>query len=193
MRSCHIRDDISSQDHEGPCLLHLGHCDTDVIYIVRVNMQTTHMTERIVDIYHPADMSGKTGTDEIPMKTSKEVAACVGFPSPAQNYMKKTLDLNAYVIRHPAATFFVRVRGDSMTGVGIQSEDILVVDRALSPVDNCVVVAVVDGEFVVRRLRIRKSSPRLIPVIGNERAIEVTESTAFEIWGVVTHVIHPLL
>ena len=155
-------------------------------------MQTICMTERIVDIYRPEDMSGKTDTDEIPMKTSKEVTACVGFPSPAQNYMKKMLDLNAYVIRHPAATFFVRVRGDSMTGVGIQSEDILVVDRALTPVDTCVVIAVIDGEFVVRRLRISKHGSRLVAVTGKEVDIEVTESTAFEIWGVVTYVIHPL-
>src|SRR5690348_13200013 len=77
-----------------------------------------------------------------------------GFPSPAENDLDKTLDLNELLIAHPAATFFVRVAGESMRNAGIFSGDILVVDRSLEAVDNKIVLAIVDGEFTVKRLKI---------------------------------------
>lgn len=115
-----------------------------------------------------------------------------GFPSPAQDYIEGKLDLNEYLIKHPAATFFVRAAGDSMTDTGIHHGDLLIVDRALEPVDNNVVIAVVDGELTVKRIRKSGEKLFLMPDNRNYEPIEVTEEMNVEIWGVVTNVIHPL-
>ncbi|MFZ0258154.1 MAG: translesion error-prone DNA polymerase V autoproteolytic subunit [Gammaproteobacteria bacterium] len=123
----------------------------------------------------------------IPLFLTKIAA---GFPSPADDFLEKKIDLNEHLIRHPAATFFVRVGGDSMNGAGIFGGDILVVDRSLEVKDEAVVVAVVDGEFTVKR--IRKTGGRLFLVPANEAysPLEVTAEMDFTVWGVVTSVIH---
>lgn len=115
-----------------------------------------------------------------------------GFPSPADDYIERKLDLNQHLIKHPAATFFVRVSGDSMVEAGVHSGDLLIVDRALEPADNSVVVAVVNGELTVKR--IRKTAGELFLVSENKKyaPIRIGEETDFEIWGVVTNVIHSL-
>lgn len=115
-----------------------------------------------------------------------------GFPSPAEDYVESRLDLNRHLIKHPAATFFVRVAGDSMTGAGIHQGDILVVDRAIEPSDQSVVIAVIDGELTVKRICTKDGKLRLVADNCNYQPLEVTEEHTFEIWGVVTHVIHPL-
>ena len=122
----------------------------------------------------------------------RDSTACVGFPSPAANYMKKGLDLNEFFIKHPSATFYLRVTGDSMSGAGIQSEDILIVDRSLKPTDDRVVIVILNGEFMVRRLRLTQNKIRLMPDNDNYQPIEIREETDFQIWGVVTGVIHTL-
>ncbi len=113
-----------------------------------------------------------------------------GFPSPADDYIEKQLDLNAYLIRHPAATFFVRVTGDSMLKAGIHSGDILVVDRSLEPTVGKIVIAVVNGELTVKRLQKQRGRWLLTP--GNDacQPIPVEDGAELEIWGVVTTVIH---
>lgn len=113
-----------------------------------------------------------------------------GFPSPADDYLDKKLDLNEHLIKHPSATFFVKVKGDSMVQAGIQSGDILIVDRSLEPRDKKIVIAVVDGEFTVKRIRKRGSKLVLVAENNTFPEIEVTEQMDFEIWGVVIHVIH---
>jgi len=115
-----------------------------------------------------------------------------GFPSPADDYIEGKLDLNDYLVKHPAATFFVRAAGDSMIDAGIHPGDILIVDRALEPCNNNVVIAAVDGELTVKR--IRKSGDKLFLMAENMyyKPIEVTEEMNAEIWGVVTNVIHPV-
>ena len=115
-----------------------------------------------------------------------------GFPSPADDYIDKRLDLNEFLIKHPAATFFVRVSGDSMIEAGIHSGDILVVDRAVEPGDNMVVVALLDGEFTVKRIKIIKKEFYLIPENPDFPPIKITPDMHFEVWGVVTYVIHPV-
>jgi len=115
-----------------------------------------------------------------------------GFPSPADDYLEGKLDLNQYLVKHPAATFFVRVTGDSMTGAGIHSGDLLIVDRSLEPKDGNVVIASVDGELTVKRLFLRHGKLVLLPDNDQYQPIEVSGETAFEVWGVVTHVIHEL-
>lgn len=126
------------------------------------------------------------------MEAKKDSVDCVGFPSPAAPYMEGPLDLNEYLIKHPAATFFVRVNGDAMIGAGIHHEDILIVDRSLKPTDNKVVIAIIDGEFIVRRLCTNRGRFSLLPDNPNYQPIKIDEGTELEIWGVVTTVIHPL-
>ena len=121
-----------------------------------------------------------------------EAGVPAGFPSPAADYEENKLDLNRYLIKNPAATFFVRVTGDSMVGAGIHSGDLLVVDRSLEPRDKNVVIAVTDGELTVKRIRIRKRKITLEPENENYPAWQISEDTEFEVWGVVTSVIHAL-
>ena len=115
-----------------------------------------------------------------------------GFPSPADDYLEGTLDLNSYLIRHPAATFFVRVEGESMRDAGIYPGDLLIVDRALEPMDNCVIIAAVDGELTVKRLCRRRGRLYLMPENPDYEPLPVDEDTPFDVWGVVTSVIHAL-
>lgn len=115
-----------------------------------------------------------------------------GFPSPAEDYVEGRLDLNKHLVKHPAATFFVRVAGESMINAGIHPNDILVVDRSLEATDKRVVIAVINGELTVKRLRIQNGAVCLMAENPDYPPIEVTASMEFEIWGVVVHVIHTL-
>jgi DNA polymerase V len=109
-----------------------------------------------------------------------------GFPSPAEDYVEEQIDLNRHLIRHPAATFFVRVAGDSMTGAGIQDGDLLIVDRAAEVTSGCIVVACVNGEFTLKRVRKQGSRVFLVPENERFQPIEIAEGSDFEIWGRVT-------
>jgi DNA polymerase V len=115
-----------------------------------------------------------------------------GFPSPADDYIENQLDLNKHLIKHPAATFFVKVKGDSMIDAGIHSGDILIVDRSLEAADKKVVIAVVNGELTVKRIRMIDKKIFLLPENCDFSSTEITESMDFTIWGVVTSVIHAL-
>ena len=115
-----------------------------------------------------------------------------GFPSPADDYIDKSLDLNEYLVRHPAATFFVRVSGDSMIDAGIHAGDILIVDRAEEAANNKIVIAAVNGELTVKRLRTDKGSVSLVPENDAYSPINITSGMEFEVWGVVMHVIHTI-
>lgn len=117
-------------------------------------------------------------------------AVTAGFPSPAESEMDRVLDLNELLIKHPAATFFVRVSGSSMIKAGIHHNDILVVDRSLEPVHGKVVIAAVNGELTVKRLYHMNNKTRLLAENDSYPPIEITEETELTIWGVVTNVIH---
>ena len=114
-----------------------------------------------------------------------------GFPSPADDHLERSIDLNEELVRHPAATFFVRVKGESMLDAGIQSGDILVVDRSLTPTDRKIVVAMIDGEFTVKRFRNQEG--RIFLEAANEQfpAMEISGDQELVVWGVVSFVIHP--
>jgi len=120
------------------------------------------------------------------------VPVSAGFPSPAEDYIEGKLDLNKHLIKHPAATFFVKVTGDSMIDAGIHPGDILIVDRSIEPGDNKVVIAVVDGELTVKRIRVIKDKIFLMSENKDYKPMRIEAETGFEIWGVVTNVIHPL-
>ena len=115
-----------------------------------------------------------------------------GFPSPAADYEEGKLDLNRHLIKNPAATFFVRVTGDSMVKAGIHNGDLLVVDRSIEPRDKNVVIAVVNGELTVKRIRIRKNGLTLEAENEAYQSQEINDEIEFEVWGVVTNVIHAL-
>ncbi len=122
--------------------------------------------------------------------TLHPVRVNAGFPSPAQDYAEPPLDLNQLLVQHPAATFFVRVNGDSMQDAGIFSGDILVVDKSLQAVDGHIIVAVLEGNFTVKRLQMRDGHCRLLPDNPRYRPVEITPEMDFEVWGVVTYVLH---
>ena len=113
-----------------------------------------------------------------------------GFPSPADDHLQKALDLHEHLIKHPAATFFAHVQGDSMKDANLNDGDLLIIDRAETPRHRSIVVAVVNGEFTVKRLYKRNGEIRLMPENKAFPAIEVTEGMDLEIWGVVSHIIH---
>jgi len=115
-----------------------------------------------------------------------------GFPSPADDYLDRKLDLNEHLVKNPAATFFVRVAGDSMIGAGINDNDILVVDRSLEPCNGSIVIAAVSGELTVKRLLKNKNSYRLAAENPDYPDLKIDEETPLEIWGVATYAIHSL-
>ena len=110
-----------------------------------------------------------------------------GFPSPADDHLEDTIDLNEHLVQHPAATFFVRVQGDSMIGAGIHHGDLLVIDRSLEPKSGSIVVAVVNGELTVKRLKIEGEHIWLMPENPAYHPLEIREGMELVIWGVVAH------
>jgi DNA polymerase V len=114
-----------------------------------------------------------------------------GFPSPAGDYAAGPINLNDYLIHHPEATFLLRVSGHSMQGAGIFDGDEILVDRALTPSDGRIVVASVNGELTVKRLRLQQGRPPiLLPENPNFPPIVLREGEECQIWGVVTRVLH---
>jgi DNA polymerase V len=131
---------------------------------------------------------------ELPLYVSRLRA---GFPSPADDYLEGKIDLNTYLAAHPAATFLVRVEGDSMIGAGIFPGDIAIVDRSLVASDikamhNKIVLAVIDGEFTIKRLSVKGKSVTLVSENDRYEPIIVSEATDFTVWGVVKHAIRHL-
>lgn len=113
-----------------------------------------------------------------------------GFPSPADDYIEEQLNLDDLLIKNPSATFFIKVDGDSMIGAGIHSGDILIVDRSLEAHHNKVIVAIIDGEFTVKRLVKRQSVYYLEAANPRYAPIPISKHSDFLVWGVVTQVIH---
>ena len=113
-----------------------------------------------------------------------------GFPSPADDHLDVSLDLNKYLIKHPASTFYIYVKGDSMIEEGIYSGDIMIVDKSLNPKSNDIIIAVINGDFTVKKLYKKNNNLFLIPANKKYGLISITDEMDFEIWGVVTHTIH---
>lgn len=134
------------------------------------------VTDQLTEAYSPLYLS--------------KVAA--GFPSPADNYVERRLDLNEHLIKHKEATFFVRVNGDSMTGAGIFDNDLLVVDRAVNPEVGRIVVASINGELTVKRLMRNEGKMWLVAENSAYAPIEMKDGMEFVIWGVVTSAVHTL-
>lgn len=113
-----------------------------------------------------------------------------GFPSPAQDYVMESIDLNRILIKHPAATFYAKVAGDSMCEEGIIEGDLLIVDRSIEARHGDLAVCCLDGEFTLKRLCLNRGDRILLmPSNHKYRPIEVTRDNDFKVWGVVTYTI----
>lgn len=115
-----------------------------------------------------------------------------GFPSPAEDFIPRHIDLNRELIKHPASTFYARVCGESMTGAGIGDGDLLVIDRAVEPYDMCVAVCFLDGEFTLKYVKTGPDGLTLLPANPSFRPIKVFPEDQFTLWGVVRYVIKKL-
>ncbi len=131
-----------------------------------------------------------------PRRAPRPLFACAvpaGFPSPADDYVEDRLDLNELLVKRQEATYFLRVKGDSMVGAGIHPGDLIVVDRSIDPADGHVVVAEVNGELTVKRLRRVAGLPELHPENPSYPVIRFREGQDLRIWGVVTSAVHRVL
>ncbi len=115
-----------------------------------------------------------------------------GFPSPAQDFLDLSIDLNKELIKHPSSTFFGRVKGNSMIDAGICNGDLLIVDKSLNPENGRVAVCFIDGEFTVKRICIEKDCCWLMAANEAYKPIKVTADNDFVVWGIVVHVIKTL-
>ncbi len=113
-----------------------------------------------------------------------------GFPNPAEDAGGLALDLNDYLVKHPISTYYLRVEGDSMTGAGIAPEDIVVVDKALEARGGDIVVAAIEGDFTLKRLKKDGQRAWLVAEHPGYAPIPLHEASEVVIWGVVTFTIH---
>jgi DNA polymerase V len=112
-----------------------------------------------------------------------------GFPSPAQDFLDLSIDLNKELVKNPTSTFYGRVSGDSMQDVGISDGDLLVIDKSLEPRDGKIAVCYIDGEFTVKSIKVERNGVLLMPANDKYSPIRVTEDNDFIVWGIVIHVI----
>lgn len=109
-----------------------------------------------------------------------------GFPSPADDFLEVKIDFNKEYIKNQDATFYAKVKGNSMKNAGIFDGDVLVIDRSLEPQNDKIAVCVIDGEFTVKRIKIEKGIVWLIPENEEFQPIKVTSENEFIVWGIVT-------
>ena len=118
-----------------------------------------------------------------------EKGISAGFPSPADDFIDATIDLNKEFIKNPSATFYGRVKGNSMKNAGIDNGDLLIIDKSLEPKDGKIAVCYIDGEFTVKRIKLDKDCLWLVPENDLYKPIKVTVDNDFIVWGMVVHVI----
>ena len=116
-------------------------------------------------------------------------ANATGFGSPSDDYMERGIDLNEQLIKNKAATFFMRVQGNSMINAGIHHGDVVIVDRSITVKSGHVIIAVINGDMLIRRLERTAQRVRLLPETKQLSPIDVTDQTDFSVWGVVTYII----
>ena len=138
-----------------------------------------------IEKFFGSSYSGSKGFTQQQVPT----ANATGFGAAADDYMERGIDLNEQLIRNKASTFFMRVSGSSMINAGIYDGDIVIVDRSLKPQNGKIVIAVIDGEMLIRRYEKTMNSLRLIPDTIKLSPIEVSEFMNFQIWGVVSYII----
>lgn len=134
-------------------------------------------------IIHSPDPNSKL---TLPNVGSQIVA---GFPSPAEDYLEATMDLNQALIKHPASTFYGRVKGMSMIDAGVNDGDLLIIDKSLHYKNNALAVCFINGEFTLKRIRKEGNQLYLVPANSDFQPIPVKEDDDFSIWGIVTYII----
>jgi DNA polymerase V len=145
-----------------------------------MKLKEIHSEEKI-NIY-----SSETATElDVPMVGDIKA----GFPSPAEDFVDLSIDLNKELIKNASTTFFGRVKGDSMQGAGFEDGDLLVIDKSLEPSNGKIAVCYVNGEFTIKRIKIEKDCIWLLAENPNYKAIKVTEDNDFVVWGMVTNII----
>lgn len=145
------------------------------------------MQEYTDEYYAPAYKGSKQYTQQ-----QVKTADATGFTAAADDYMERGIDLNEQLIKNKPATFFFRMTGDAMSGAGIFNGDVLIVDRSIKTANGKIVVAVLNGEMLVRRLETSINKIRLLPESPRLSPIEVDAQSSFNVWGVVTYNIHAL-
>ena len=135
--------------------------------------------------------SSKKGSSTLLIPLVKGTVSA-GFPSPAEDYIELDIDLNKYLIKSPISTFFLRVSGNSMNNAGIYNNDLLIIDRSIKPHPGHIVVALLDGEFTLKRLIKEKDNYYLKADKENYPAISLYEYVDINIWGVAIYSIHGL-
>lgn len=131
----------------------------------------------------------KTECNALPIFGTK---AAAGFPSPADDFLEDKLSLDDILVKNPAATYIVRITGNSMINEGIHDNDLIIVDRSLTPQDGKIVVVAIDGEITVKKLRLKNGSMQLLPGNPDFPPIEVRPENSIVIWGVVKTIIHEI-
>ncbi len=142
-------------------------------------------TSNNLDIYS-ADTETELSLPLLPTSIS------AGFPSPAMDFVDLSIDLNKQLIKHPSATYYGRVKGESMKNAGINDGDLLIIDKSLEPQDGKIAVCYIDGEFTIKRIKLDKDCCWLMPENEDYKPIKVTPENEFLIWGIVIHVIKSL-
>lgn len=145
------------------------------------------MYEYTDEYYAPAYKGSKQYTQQ-----QVKTAEATGFTAAADDYMERGIDLNEQLIKNKPATFFFRMTGDAMAGAGIFNGDVLIVDRSIKTANGKIVVAILNGEMMVRRLETSINKIRLLPESPRLSPIEVDPQSSFSVWGVVTYNIHAL-
>ena len=112
-----------------------------------------------------------------------------GFPSPAMDFVDISIDLNRHLIKHPSATFYGRVKGESMKDAGINDGDLLIIDKSITPEHGKIAVCFIDGDFTLKRIKIDEQGLWLMPENENYHPIHVNEASELRVWGVVSHII----
>jgi DNA polymerase V len=155
--------------------------DDGIVYLTGMKLRFLNASKNI-EFY-----SAETAA---PLELPFAQAISAGFPSPASDYLEMSLDLNRELVSNPSATFYGRVRGDSMIDAGIHDGDILIIDRSLEPASNRKAVCFVDGQFTIKTLKVAKGEVWLKAENEKYPPIRVTPENDFLVWGIVTHVIH---
>ncbi len=176
---------------------HLGLTPPRMMILSAWHLLETNKKQKLIDssswakyLAHMTSFNSVLSQHPLPLAFCRVEA---GFPSPADDYMEGSLDLNEHVIKHPSATYFVRASGDSMTGAGIFDGDLLIVDRSLEPVHGRIAIVEMDGQLTVKRLFKLKGRFLLESENVSYPPIELQEENEVVVWGVVTHVLHKLL
>lgn len=145
---------------------------------------------KIIPIHQSKELDFFTAeiSSELPIPFM-EGGVSAGFPSPAQDFLDLSIDLNKELIKHPSSTFYARVNGESMQDIGINSGDLVIIDKSLSPQNGKIAVCYIDGEFTMKRIKLEKDCCWLIAENKDFKPIKVTKENDFLIWGIVLHVI----